>query len=109
MFVVAHVGPEATLPTPFVSTHKYVHRRIIRPQDSRLNRQLELQLVEWFQKFGGGRHPVAQSASGQVQPVTHKDVFLTIQRQMVAKLTDDDLGNEPGTGDAPRNWSLRWC
>ena len=36
----------------------------------------------------------------------HENVFQTIQRQMVAKLADDDLCNQPGTGDASCNRPL---
>ena len=39
--------------------------------------------------------------------MTGEDVFLAIERQMVAKLADDDLRNQSGAGDASRDRPLR--
>jgi len=39
--------------------------------------------------------------------VTRKEVFLTIERQVVAELADDDLSNEPWPRDAASNWPQR--
>ena len=38
-----------------------------------------------------------------VQAVTREEVFLTVQRQVVAELGDDDLSDEPWSGDAASN------
>ena len=37
----------------------------------------------------------------------HEDVFQPVQRQVIAELADYDLGDQPGTGDAPSNRSRR--
>ncbi len=39
--------------------------------------------------------------------MTHPDVFLAVQRQMVAELADDDVGHQPGASDAPGQGPFR--
>jgi hypothetical protein len=38
-----------------------------------------------------------------VQAVTREEVFLPVQRQVIAELSDDDLSNQPWSGDAASN------
>ena len=79
------------------------HGRIVGPQHGRLKHQLFLPLVERPQQFGRRLHPIAQRAARDVQAVTREEVFLTIERQVVAELGDDDLSDQPRSGDAASN------
>jgi hypothetical protein len=42
-----------------------------------------------------------------VQAVAREEVFLPVQRQVIAELSDDDLSHEPWSGDAASNWPHR--
>ena len=107
--LVGDVRPEAARAAPFWSGREHRHGRIVRPQHGRLERQLFLPLVERPQQFGRRLDPVAQRAARDVQTVTREEVFLTVKRQMVAELGDDDLSDQPRSGDAASNRSLgRW-
>ncbi len=46
MLVISHIGPEATLPAAFFAAHQDRDRRVVGPQDGRLERPLTLQFVE---------------------------------------------------------------
>ena len=68
-----------------------------------LKHQLFLSLVERPQQFGRRLDPVAQRTAGNVQAVAREEVFLPVQRQVIAELTDDDLSDQPWSGDAASN------
>ena len=108
---LADVGPEASLATAFFAARQHGHGRIVGPQHGRLKHQLFLPLVERPQQFGRRLDPIAQRAAGNVQAVTREEVFLSVQRQVVAELADDDLSDEPWSGDAASNRPLgrRWA
>src|SRR5882757_5723863 len=99
--LVGKVGPEAARAAPFWSAGEHQH--------GRLERQLFLPLVEWPQQFGRRLHPVAQRTARDVQAVAREEVFLTVKRQMVAELGDDDLSDQPRSGDAASYRSLGRC
>ena len=72
-----------------------------------LKHQLFLSLVERPQQFGRRLNPVAQRTAGNVQAVTREEVFLPVQRQVIAEFSDDDLSDQPWSGDAASNWPHR--
>ena len=98
--LVGDVGPEAARAAPFWSGREHRHGRIVGPQHGRLEHQLFLPLVERPQQFGRRLDPVAQRAARDVQAVAREEVFLTVKRQVVAELGDDDLRDQPWSGDA---------
>ena len=101
--LLADVRPEASLATAFLAAGEHGHGRVVGPQHGRLKHQLFLSLVERPQQFGRRLNPIAQRTAGNVQAVTREEVFLTVQRQVVAELGDDDLSDQPRSGDAASN------
>ena len=101
--LVGDVGPEAALATSFLAAAKQRHGCVVGPQHGRLQHQLLLPLVERPQQLRGRLHPIALSAARNVQAVAREEVFLTVQRQVVAELGDDDLSDQPWSGDAASN------
>ena len=101
--LLADVGPEASLATAFFAARQHGHGRIVGPQHGRLQHQLFLSLVERPQQFGRRLDPIAQRTAGNVQAVAREEVFLPVQRQVIAELSDDDLSDQPWSGDAASN------
>ena len=97
------VRPEAPLATAFFAARQHGHGRIVGPQHGRLKHQLFLSLVERPQQFGRRLDPIALRAAGNVQAVAREEVFLPVERQVVAELADDDLSDQPRSGDAASN------
>ena len=64
--------------------------------------------MERPQQLRGRLDPIALRAAGNVQAVTGEEVFLSVKRHMVAELADDDLSDEPWTGDATNDRPLGW-
>src|SRR3954469_19239233 len=100
----ANVGPEASLATSFFAARQHGHGRVVSPEYRRLKHQLLLSLIERPQQFGRRLNPVAQRTPGNVQTVTREEVFLPVQWQVIAEFTDDDLRDQPWSGDAASNW-----
>ena len=100
---VGDVGPEAAGAAAVLSRRKHCHGRVVGPQHGRLQQQLFLPLVERPQQFRGRLHPIALGAARDVQTVSHEEVFLTVERQVVAELGDDDLRDQAWSGDATSN------
>ena len=105
--LLADVGPESSLATSFFATGQHGHGRVVRPQHGRLQYQLLLSLVERREQFGRRLDPVAERAARNVQAVTREEVFLPIERQVVAEFSDEDLSDQPWPGDAASNWPHR--
>ena len=104
--LLGDVRPEAPLAAPFLAAAEQGHGRVVGPQHGRLQQQLFLPLIERPQQFGGRLHPIALRAAGDVQAVPREEVFLAVQRQVVAELGDDDLSDQSRSGDAAGNRSL---
>ena len=107
MLIIADVCPEASFATAFIITCQHSDGRVIRPHHGRLKYSFSLQIIKPLQEFGGRCNPVTLSAAGNMQTVSHKDVFLSIQRQMIAELTDNDLSDQTRSGNATDNGSFR--
>jgi hypothetical protein len=105
--LVGDVGPEASLATAFFAARQHGHGRVVGPQHGRLQHQLFLSLVERLEQFGRRLDPVAQRTAGNVQAVAREEVFLPVQRQVIAELSDDDLSDQSWSGDAASNWPHR--
>src|SRR3954466_1906056 len=101
--LLANVRPEASLPTAFLATGEHRHGSIVRPEYGRLKHQFLLSFVQRPQEFGRRLDPVAQRTAGNVQTVTREEVFLPVQRKVIAEFTDDDLRDQPWSGDAASN------
>jgi hypothetical protein len=52
-----------------------------------------LSLIERPQQLSGRFHPIALGAAGNVQTVTRKEVFLSVEWLVVAELAEQDLSD----------------
>ena len=60
-------------------------------------------IVKNGERVSGELHPIALCGTGNDDAVAGKDLLLTIIRQAIIKLTDDDFAQEARTGKATRN------
>ena len=105
--LVGDVGPEAALAAALLAAAEHRHGRVVGPQHGRLQQQFFLPLVERPQQLSGRLYPIALGAASNVQAVTREEVFLTVERQVVAELGDDDLSDQSRSGDAAGDRSHR--
>ena len=89
-------------PLPVVSVRGTQCRRrgegLVGLHHTRLQHLGQHQFVQRLQKFGGRGHPVGERRARQFDALAGQHRFLTVERQVIAVLRGDDVGEEARAG-----------
>ena len=94
MPVVPHIGPDPAHPGARSVPIQHVDRRIVGPDDLRVQNLPLHPCIQRMDQVGTLAHPAAQGLARQLHALTPVDAFLPIQGKMVGVLRDRHLGQQ---------------
>ncbi len=80
----------------FIQTrHEHLHRRFIDTDDGMCEYDIAQRINQWLQLHTAGPHPLRQRRAWDRQAGTAKNRLLAVKGQMIGKLGDHDMSQQP--------------